>query len=287
MRPRTTHPTDEQLAGLEGFEKIAFAIGDRVNRSPVGKRMAHAFLREVGARWVDAFTKNLRHVEGLEHVASLAPDRGVMLVGNHRSFFDMYVVASVLLKNTSWIRGMYFPVRADFFYERPAGVVVNTLMSAMAMYPPVLRRPSARAFNDYTVDVLKELSAEPGVVIGMHPEGTRNKTDDPYTLLPAQPGVGQIAHAGRPIVVPLFTVGLSNDFARQIKGNFDGTGAPITLRFGPPVDLERRYAEAPRLRTYKRIADELREVITELGRQDIAYRKAHGLPSLEKVAPVA
>jgi 1-acyl-sn-glycerol-3-phosphate acyltransferase len=283
MHPRRTRPTPEQLAGLEGFEKIAFDVSDRLNRSPRAKRAAHSFLRVVGARFVDLCTKNLRQVVGLEHLTTLDPNRGVMLVGNHRSFFDMYVVASLLLKNTSWVEGMYFPVRSDFFYERPAGVAVNALMSALAMYPPVLRRPSARAFNEYTVEVLAELSAERGVVIGMHPEGTRNKTNDPYTLLPAQPGVGQIAHAGKPIVVPVFVLGLGNDFIQQIKDNFDRTGTPVVVHFGPPVDLERFYADQPRLRTYKRLADHLRDVVTGLGAQDRAFREAHGMKSLAKV----
>jgi 1-acyl-sn-glycerol-3-phosphate acyltransferase len=273
-------PTDAQLATLEGFERTAFAISDVVNRRPLLKRAAHAFLRTVGRTWVHVCTKNIMHASGIEQLSRLQPDRGVILVANHRSFFDSYVIASVLLRKTEWVDRMYFPVRSEFFYERPAGVLVNGIMSAWAMYPPVLRRPTARTFNDYTVDYLVSELQRPGTVVGMHPEGTRNKTDDPYTLLPAQPGIGQMVHKARPIVVPVFVLGLGNDLPRQVRGNFNGTGDPITMVFGPPVDLERFFAEPPRLRTYKRIADHLRERLMELGEVEREIRAKAGFPRL-------
>mgnify|MGYP001480307136 CR=1 FL=1 len=37
------------------------------------------------------------------------------------------------------------------------------------------------------------LPDQPGTVVGLHPEGTRGKGPDPYTFLPAQPGVGKLA----------------------------------------------------------------------------------------------
>ena len=41
---------------------------------------------------------------------------------------------------------------------------------------------------------IEELNREDiGTVMGLHPEGTRGKGADPYTFLPAQPGVGRIA----------------------------------------------------------------------------------------------
>lgn len=273
-------PTPEQLASLTQFERTAFEIADTVNRRPAFKRAAHAFLKSVGAGWVYQCTKNLVHIKNLEHLTSLNPDRGVVIVANHRSFFDQYLIASQLLRNTDWVDGMYFPVRGDYFYERPDGVIVNMLMSAWAMYPPVMRRPEARSFNEYTVDAVTDVLQRRGTVVGMHPEGTRNKTDDPYTLLPAQIGIGQMVHRAKPIVLPAFVLGLSNDFARQVKGNFDGTGDPITLVFGEPLKLDKMLAEPARLRTYKKIADHTRDVLMELGEEERAFRKSLGLPDL-------
>jgi 1-acyl-sn-glycerol-3-phosphate acyltransferase len=217
----------------------------------------------------------------VENLTELRPDRGVLLACNHRSFFDMYTISSVILRKTDWVKGMYFPVRSDYFYERPDGVFVNAVMSAMAMYPPVMRNTEKRPFNQYAVDFVADVVQQPGSLVGFHPEGTRNKTDDPYTLLPANPGVGQIVHQARPIVVPVFILGLTNNLPKQMMGNFDGTGEPITVLFGKPLDLERFYAEPAKLRTYKRLADHMRDEIMVLGEREREYRRRDGLKSLD------
>lgn len=273
-------PTPEQLSSLTRFERFAFEIADGVNRHPALKRAAHAFLKTIGAGWVHVCTKNILHVEGLEHLRTLDPNRGVIVVANHRSFFDLYVMASVLLRNTDWVDGMYFPVRGEYFYERVDGILVNMVMSMWAMYPPVMRRPEARSFNEYTVDVMTEILQRRGAVVGMHPEGTRNKTDDPYTLLPAQPGIGQMIHKSKPIVLPVFILGLGNDLPKQVKGNFDGTGDPITLTIGAPLDLSKELAEPARLRTYMKIANRTRDALMGLGAREREYRLRNGLPDL-------
>lgn len=277
-------PTEEQLAVLSRFERVAFEICDQVNRRPLVKSACHTYLRTFGASWVYHATRNLVHIDGVENIASLRPERGVLLVVNHRSFFDLYAISSVLLRNSSWVRRMYFPVRSTYFYERVDGVAVNAVMSALAMYPPILRDQNKRGFNQFSVELMAELSREPGTVIGIHPEGTRGKGPDPYQLLPPQLGVGQIVHAARPIVLPVFTLGLSNDFPRQVRGNFDGSGDPITVVFGAPVDLSDFYAQEPRARTFKAIAERLHDELGTLAGREKALRKRRGLPSLE-VAP--
>lgn len=278
-------PTPEQLSTLTSFEKKAFAIADTVNRHAPLKRAAHAFLRTIGARWVHVCTRNLLRVQGVEHLRGLDPNRGVVIISNHRSFFDLYVMASVLLRNTDWVDGMYFPVRGDYFYERADGIAVNAIMSAWAMYPPVMRRPEARTFNEYTVDLMAELLQHRGTVVGMHPEGTRNKTDDPYTLLPAQPGIGQMVHRAKPIVLPVFVLGLGNDIRKQVQGNFTRAGDPITMVCGPPVDLDPHLAEPARLRTYMKIAHKLRDTLTTLGHEEREWRLRENMPYLGPPPP--
>jgi 1-acyl-sn-glycerol-3-phosphate acyltransferase len=278
-------PTAEQLATLSRFERASFRLCDVVNRRPIVKRVAHAYLRTIGASWVHLCTRNVLHAWGQEQLQTLQPDRGVLIVCNHRTFFDMYVLSSVLLREAPWVRGMYFPVRSNYFYERVDGVVVNALMSALAMYPPILRDPAKRAMNRYSVELLVELARQPGRVLGVHPEGTRNRGDDPYSLLPAQPGVGEIVHAARPIVIPAFILGMNDELASQVKGNFKRTGPPITLLFGNPIDTESYAKDPPRLRTYKRIADDLVQKITELGQQEKQIRQREGFPSLECSSP--
>lgn len=279
--------TTAQRALLRGFENTSYKIAETINHTPLLKRATHAYLHTVGSAWVHYSTRHLLRVWGMEHVQNLDPDRGILLVSNHRSFFDMYVLSCVLLRRTSFIREMYFPVRGEFFYTRPLGVVVNSVMSAMAMYPPVLRESERRSFNPFVVDFITDALRRPGAMTGYHPEGTRNKTADPYTLLPASPGVGQIAHRARPIVVPAFILGLGNNFPKQIKSNFDGTGAPVTIQFGAPVDLESFYAQPGTPENYRAISEHLRTVLMGLAAQERAARVRDGLPTLAREAAPA
>jgi 1-acyl-sn-glycerol-3-phosphate acyltransferase len=275
------HPDASQLESLDRFERAAFLLCDQFNRHAILKRAGHLYLRTFGASWVHFCTQHLMHVQGMEHILSLAPDRGVVLVANHRTFFDLYMITSVMLRSTSWVERMYFPVRSNFFYERVEGVMVNAVMSALAMYPPIHRDVSKRAINQYAVDVMVELAQQPGTVIGIHPEGTRGKGEDPYQLLPSQPGIGQIVHRARPIVLPVFVLGGQNNFGRQVLSNFDRTGDPITITFGAPLDLSAHYAAEGRLRTYKQIADQIGQELTRLGQEDRRFRQKLGLRSLD------
>lgn len=273
-------PTAEQLRLLTPTERACFAVADTVNRRPAVKRAAHTFLRTVGREWVRLFTDRLLHVEGIDRLRALDPDRGVFLISNHRSFFDFYVASSVILKNTSWVERMYFPVRSTFFYEGVAGNLVNMVMSAWAMYPPVLRDPDRRAFNQYTVGFLKEELQRRGTLVGYHPEGSRGKGPDPYALLPSNVGAGAIVHAARPIVLPMFTLGLINDLPRQIASNFDGSGAPVTVVFGEPLDLDDYYAMPDEPATHRALADRLRDALVSLGHEERVFRAAEGLPPM-------
>ncbi len=280
-------PTPDELRLLNLRERLTFEVADRFNRDPRLKRASHAFLRTAGAAWVHHCTKNILHVQGAEHLTSLDPAGGLVIASNHRSFFDMYVIASVLLRRTDFVREMYFPVRSNYFYEGAGGVVVNAVMAGLAMYPPVLRAPDKRAFNRYTMDALTQVATRRGAVVGYHPEGTRNKTPDPYTLLPANPGIGRLTHGARPTVLPAFILGLSNDFPRQVVGNFTGQADPVTIVFGAPMDLAELYAEPAEQRTYVRIAERIKDRIAELGESERTWRAQAGLPDLAPPAETA
>jgi len=274
MSSEPIRPTAEQLASLRLFERGSFALADFVNSNRLAKDAAQRFLSSVGASWVYYCSRNLIHLVGLDNIRRLRPPRGLLLASNHRSLFDQYVIACWLFRTTDLLKRIYFPVRSDFFYERPLGVLVSFVMSALAMYPPVFREPSKRDFNAYSVRRMIQILEQPGSVVGVHPEGTRNKGDDPYALLKAQPGIGKLILEARPMVVPIFINGLSNDFMRQVRGNFDGTGAPVIIVFGEPLDLEAFHARGSRLRVQKDVADFVLEQIARLGEVERSYRAA-------------
>jgi 1-acyl-sn-glycerol-3-phosphate acyltransferase len=115
----------------------------------------------------------------------------------------------------------------------------------------------------------------PGTLVGMHPEGTRGKGDDPYDLLPAQPGIGQMILAAKPIVIPLFVNGLDNDLVGVIRRTYSPDirrREPITLVWGPPVDYSDFLGQKPRAALYKRVADRVRDAIGQLGQRERELR---------------
>jgi 1-acyl-sn-glycerol-3-phosphate acyltransferase len=256
---------DPKLFGaLTGFERAALRLLRFTNERPLLKRATHWFMTRSVA-WIRLTVGPRYYVEGLERVHAMQPDRGVMFVANHRSFFDMYVVMLAMFwLGRGWTREMCFPVRSNFFYERPIGLLLNYAMGGGSMYPPIFRDPRKVALNEVAIETIVRKLAEPGVLVGMHPEGTRGKGTDPYQLLPAQPGVGQMILAGKPLVVPLFINGLSNDFLRDCRDTYrPGMRQlkPVITVFGEPVDYSDYAVQKPRAALYKKMADRARDAI--------------------------
>ena len=73
--------------------------------------------RVFGAGWIHISTYNLMNVYGLEHIEDADRTKPILLVANHRSFFDMYTVSTALFRNTKWRKQLFFPVRGRFFYQ--------------------------------------------------------------------------------------------------------------------------------------------------------------------------
>jgi len=257
-----------QDAPLSRIEKLALRFGELANEDPRGKWLQSRFLRGVSYIWVRAALANRMLVEGLEDLMQLRPQTGVMLVSNHRSFFDQYaMLLACYMGPVPWSRHLYFPVRSNFFYDQPLGIVVNAAIAAGAMYPPIYRQAERRALNDEALDRMVDIVKQPGNVLGMHPEGTRGKGDDPYTFLPAQPGVGKLALIAQPMVVPAFTLGLGNDIVADVRSNFTKEArrsAAVISVFGPPVDYTDLMAEKPRPTLYKKCADRFMAAIKAL-----------------------
>ncbi len=230
-------PTPEQLALLTPAMQRWFHVADFVNRH----------LKPLSAAWISTtmravlwFTAGNRlRVHGAEHVADLDRQSRVLMVANHRSFFDFYVVAFANVRHTQIARTAFFPVRAEFFYEGALGSFLNWWMTIMAMFPPIVRNAEQREWNRYAMQRLEAELKIPGTWVGIHPEGRRNKDGGPYTFLKPHAGTGRIAlSVGDVRVVPIYVVGISNNLARETSFNWwKPENHPIDLYFGPSVDL--------------------------------------------------
>ena len=270
-------PTTEELSVLSSFERFAFRLTRRMNIG-ASKRFWTWCQKTLGAGWIHLSTYNIMNVYGLENVEAASHERPLLLVANHRSFFDMYTVSTVLFRNTKWRKQLFFPVRGRFFYQSPPGLFVNLVMGWWSMYPPFFAGgdrplPEKRVFDKYSFRVLTQLAqVGAGNVIGFHPEGTRNKSADPYSFLPAQPGVGKLIREANPQVIPVFIAGLCNNLPRQIARNWNREDV-IRIHFGETLDLSAYLEKPDRLRTHKEIADFVLAKIAELGERDRALRK--------------
>jgi 1-acyl-sn-glycerol-3-phosphate acyltransferase len=269
---QSLEPSPDESAVLSSFERFAFHLVRRLNQGN-WKRFWTWCQKIFGAGWIHLSTYNLMQVYGLENIEATSRDRPILLAANHRSFFDMYTVSTVLFRNTSWRKQLFFPVRGRFFYDSVLGLFVNLVMGWWSMYPPFFASGEnpileKRAFDKYSFRVLTELCRNgAGNVIGFHPEGTRNKGADPYSYLPAQPGIGKLIKDAAPQVIPVFVAGLGNDLPKQVLGNWTG-GEKIRIHFGPQLDLSDYLSKKDHVRTYKEISEFVMSKIAELGEVD-------------------
>ncbi|MBL9020318.1 MAG: hypothetical protein JNL83_39395, partial [Myxococcales bacterium] len=99
-------------AQLSRVERIALKFGEFANEDPRGKWLQNRFLRGISYVWVRAGISKRMIVEGLDDLMALQPKTGVMIVANHRSFFDSYaMLLACYMGPVPWARSLQFPVR--------------------------------------------------------------------------------------------------------------------------------------------------------------------------------
>ncbi len=268
-------PNKEEISVLSITERIGFWLTHKMNLG-VWKIIWTFCQRHIGSLWIKIATYNLMTVFGIDNVENSDSKRPLLLVANHRSFFDMYVVSSVIFRQTKRPVKLFFPVRGKFFYNNPIGWFVNLVMGWWSMYPPFFREDKEakkREFDKYALRRLIQICTEGEQhVIGFHPEGKRNLNPDRYEFARVQPGVGKIIFESKPQIIPVFITGLGNDLPKQILGNWTG-GEKIRIWFGEEIDVSEFYSQRNSVRTHKKIADFIMEKIGELGEKDKEFMK--------------
>ncbi len=204
---------------------------------------------------------------GMKHLNELGPTDCIIFVSNHRSFFDFYVIGPVLYNHTKLSKRILFPVRSKFFYDSAMGGIVNGLMSGFFMFPPIMRGKDKHAFNTYALDRMIAELERPGMLLGIHPEGTRCKSANPYEFLRPQPGVGAIlSKSPHTRVVPVFITGLSNSMGTEFGRTWSKQREqhPIDVIFGAPMAFETLRAQGGRLSIQMQIAQQSMEAVSRL-----------------------
>jgi 1-acyl-sn-glycerol-3-phosphate acyltransferase len=272
-RDRLSLPLPAELAAtLAPLERLHLEVALRMNREPF-KGFWTQCQRTIGALVVRSLTRNLVRAHGFEHVEDAFRRGAILFVANHRTYFDMFIVSSLVHRRLPGRKRLFFPVLGQYYYQSVVGMALNQAVAFWSMFPPLFALPSHGAVDRYALDLLCDLCARgPGHVLGIHPEGGRNLDPDPYSFRRFQPGAGKVIHAARPLVIPVFLAGLHPDVGVQVRRNWTG-GEPVRVWFGAPVDLEAHYALPAKGSTYKKIVDDVMERVRALGEDDrAAYR---------------
>ncbi|MBM76452.1 MAG: hypothetical protein CMK59_13685 [Proteobacteria bacterium] len=231
-------PTKEQLLKLSWIERFSYKSANWFNCN----------LKEPFIWWNRIFMFSLiwlglsrrLFVHGLDNIKDLDRTSSVVIAANHRTFFDFFVITWVNYTYTKFPRRIFFPVRSKFFYDTLIGTFLNGIMGGFAMFPPIMREEKKKHFNRFALDrLVNELETKPAVV-GFHPEGRRNKDPNPYELLPARPGIGEIILRSNQITtVPVFIIGPTNNVLLDFWRNwFSPQKYPIHVRYGKPISKD-------------------------------------------------
>ena len=233
-------PTKVQLDALEPFERAAYNFADFWNKHMRWQAALYNSTVMMGMTWLTV-ARRVR-VAGIENAIRLDWSRGVMIVANHRTYFDYFGIMSELVLKVPEYQPVriVFPVRSAFFYERPLGVLLNLAMSGMAMFPPIVRDRSKRAWNDYALARGVDELEQNACVVGVHPEGRRHPDIPMFEVREGRPGVGHVAlEAENCQVLPVFFTGITNDLLEELRRNWlEPEHYPVFMAVGPELCLD-------------------------------------------------
>lgn len=145
-------------------------------------------------------------VRGVENV----PLQGGLVVAcNHKSYWDPVIVGCVLPR----ARKVHFMAKAELFKFYPLGIIITSLGTF-----PVQRGGADRSAIRKSLDYLTA-----GEVVGIFPEGTRNKSEG---MLNPHLGAAMLATRARVPVLPVAIMG-----SRGVWGK-------VRVVIGQPIALE-------------------------------------------------
>ena len=183
-------------------------------------------------------------VQGLSNLPEEGP---YLLTPNHVSYLDPFAVAAALgysrLRNTYWAGWV--------------GVAFNNPLfrfgSRLARTVPIDPQKGVVSSLAFAAAVVKR-----GKNMVWFPEGMRSPEGD---LLPFKPGIGFLLNR---YPVPVVPVAIEGTFEAMPVGRFRPRFRKITVRFGEPVNVAPLKEEVEGNEVQTRIADELREHVSQL-----------------------
>lgn len=266
------------LTYLNKIERFNFTVLNRLNSSPVFRKILTTIGATIGKTWVELFIEGAVVAHGFKNFKKIDPKRAVLLVPNHRTFFDQFAIAARLFKIYGRHHNIYFPVRANYFYDRISGLFVNLFIANGVMYPPFVRDRKRLRWNKEATEILINLLRNPENMVGYHPEGTRNLGPDPYEFLSAKPGCGEIIYRTNPNVIPVFLEGFPDNPAHMLRCSSyrkNPRRPYVHMVMGEPIDFSEELAMEENKKTYLTIAQKAMRHIARLSKDEITIRKKY------------
>lgn len=143
-------------------------------------------------------------IEGINNI----PNKPYILAGNHKTILD------IVLLITNIPDEIHFMGKKELFELK----ILRYIFNKMGAFPVDREKVDIKAIKT-SLKLLKD-----GEVLGIFPEGTRNKTDN--IILPFKEGVSTIASKTNSLIVPF---GIGGEFKRN----------KLKLNIGEPIDIKK------------------------------------------------
>jgi 1-acyl-sn-glycerol-3-phosphate acyltransferase len=183
-------------------------------------------------------------IEGSEHIPSKG---GVVLVSNHVSGFDTVLLPYTVLA-TQGLQIIWSPAKAELFRWR----LMGCLLTSLGVFPVRRGQHDRQAMRQMIAGMRTDKMM-------LFPEGTRSRDG---RLQEGKRAVGKLLYAARPVVIPAAIVGTER-IIPHLKSLIHGR-APVSVRYGKPVDLQRYYALPDTKETSLAIVQEVMSAIASL-----------------------
>lgn len=170
-------------------------------------------------------------VEGAENLPKGGP---LVICANHFSLFDPIILAIAMPYQ------IYSMAKAELFENKLFGY----FLSKIGVFPVKRGEADIKSIKT-SLKLLKE-----NKIMGMFPEGTRNKTGE----LKAEPGIAMIAIRAQAMVLPVAIISNYKLFKRTI------------VKIGKPIKLEQYYDQKLQNDDYQSISMDIMKYIHEISK---------------------
>ncbi len=273
--PDPSTADETRTPGLTRIETFNVKLVERWHSTPTLSSLSNWLARHVARREFEFFLSNILRDYHFERLSQANCDNGVLICANHRNYVDNIALAIRSMKHLPKDVRLLAPARTEGLFDRRWGILVNLFGTFMSMYPPVVRSSRGAMWGKRVIQILIDLLHRGRVAIFIHPEGGRNKGNDPYDLLPAKPGLGKIIHQTKADVFPVFLQGFPHSPKSFLRANHQRGARPLVHAvMGEPLDFSAERAEAASPEIYRKIGRRLMEAIVALSVEEREIRRS-------------